>query len=379
MYIRNPLALLSLSLLLACGSSEGETGHAPSATTTANEPTTTTTVDEPDPSGDDQADSEDPVPTDDEEQPTAASPQIPEALLTALREITNEPVGVPDEFYYRSNELRHDVLTSHLQDIGGVTMGVGSDQLYTLAAMAGSSLIIGVDYDPRIRIVHAIYNALVPGAPTPDALIERFSPEARDASLALIEQSLAADSATARHATRIFTSRGDEMHEYLQRVQRRVYEGRPGSWLGSQAFYEHIHRLFSEQRVLAFAADLTGSPAIQQIGRALQAADLTVGILYMSNAEQFFPITAGEFRNNIRALPFADTSLVVRTVRHARLETPPSGRWHYMLHAADDMTRVISDGETIHTRELVNRIARDTSFRITPGISRMPAPTPNAS
>ena len=60
-----------------------------------------------------------------------------------------------------SNEWRHDVMFSKLANLGGVFIGVATDQNYTMAAAAHAELLVTMDYDLEVVRVHRMYHALI--------------------------------------------------------------------------------------------------------------------------------------------------------------------------------------------------------------------------
>jgi hypothetical protein len=70
---------------------------------------------------------------------------------------------------------------------------------------------------------------------------------------------------------------------------------------------------------------------------------LTVRVVYLSNAEQFFDYTP-EFIRNMRSLPVDDRSVLLRTDRSRKLKRAPGGRWHYVVHDFRDFLERIETG-----------------------------------
>lgn len=75
--------------------------------------------------------------------------------------------------YVVSNEQRFDLVAPLLHARGGALVGVGTDQNYTMAAMAQSSLVFIVDYDSVVPLVHEMYGVLVPTSAIPRAAVAR--------------------------------------------------------------------------------------------------------------------------------------------------------------------------------------------------------------
>ncbi len=291
-------------------------------------------------------------------------------LLAAL---PNEHIPAPREFYYRSNERRHDLVAAPLAGLGGAIVGVGADQLYTLSAYARSVLVVAVDYDQRVALVHDLYQVLVPRSETPAQLIAHFDPEREAATIALLID--AYDGSRERRLVRIYRRIRAQMRDYLQRQTRRLREGRPGSWLADAALYDHVRELFLQGRVLARTGDLTGTTTLRQIGATLRRLGLVVRVLYFSNAEQFFVYTP-DFRQNMLALPTDARTVVVRTTRHRSLPNAAGDRWHYIVQDFTDFAERLEAGVYGRSTVMLEDLAEAGAPFVGEGASRMTTEVP---
>src|SRR5262249_27032643 len=104
----------------------------------------------------------------------------------------------------------------------------------------------------------------------------------------------------------------------------------------------------------------------------------TVGLLYFSNAEQFFYYTP-DFVRNMNALPFADRAMVVRTIHHRRISNAPDDDWHYMVEEAGDFLERLETGFYKRSFALIaDLLAAGAPFLGQEGISTMGLDTPRA-
>ncbi len=279
-----------------------------------------------------------------------AAPVAAQAPLAPLSEehrgvldsIESEGTEPPEQHYFRSNEWRQDLLRPHLEGRGGALVGVGSDQNYTMAAMAGSSLIFVVDYDPRIPWIHEIYRVLVQASSTPEELIARFAPENERETRALLERGLE-DHPRAAAIVRHWQGRRSAWFPYLRRVSRLVRDGRPFSWLADESMYRHVRSLFEGGRVFARNGDVTVAGTLRAVGRACRQVGIPVRVVYFSNAEQFFLYTS-DFVENMDALPTDSRSVVVRTIRHRDTPVAADGRWHFVVQDFTDFEARLATG-----------------------------------
>lgn len=289
-------------------------------------------------------------------EPSALAPlsQESRARLTAIAEEHTPP---PAQHYFRSNEWFQDLLVEKLSGLGGAYVGVGSDQNYTMAALARSELLMLIDYDPRIPWVHRIYDVLVRKSATPAELIACFEPAQAEATAAALRDAFGSD-ANAAAMVKHFKGRTKLWHKYLERVQRT-----PSTWLSDASLYAHVRTLFTQGRVISRNGDLTATTTIRSIADTSQALEVPVRIVYFSNAEQFFKYTKS-FRESMAALPTDERSVVIRTVHHAKLvNAKPNDptEWHYMVQEFGDFKARMEAGyrtsfqlvhDLVHHREL---------------------------
>jgi hypothetical protein len=295
-------------------------------------------------------------------------------IVEAIPDENTEP---PGEHYYRSNEWRQDLLRPHLADLGGAFVGVGADQNYTMAAMAGSELLVLVDYDPFIPWIHQIYGVLIREAATPEELIARFADENEAETVELLRSSLASHPRLAR-MMRHFRGIRRAWHAYLERVQGLVRDGQPFSWLSSPELYAHVRGLFLAGRVIARNGDVTGTETMRAVGDACRRLGVTVRVVYFSNAEQFFEYTDG-FIANMHALPSDDRTIALRTMRHRSVPNAVDGQWHWLVHDYDDFLGRLDTGVYRRSFAFTADLLAVGDARIGPdGLSTMDAAIPRA-
>lgn len=304
--------------------------------------------------------------------PRADGPLGPDAraLLAAL---PSERIPAPQEFYYRSNERRHDLVAAQLAGLGGAIVGVGADQLYTLAGYARSSLVVAVDYDRRVALVHDIYAVLVPRSETPAQLVAQFDDDHEAATIALLRDAF--DDLQERQTVQLFRRVRRQMRDYLARQTERARGERPGSWLADPALYDHVRGLFRQGRVVARTGDLTGATTLRAVGSTLGRLGVVVRILYFSNAEQFFPYTP-DFRHNMAALPTDDRTVVVRTTRHRSLPNAEGDRWHYVVQDFTDFAERLDAGVYGRAAVMVEDLVAAGPPFVGDGVSRMTTELP---
>ena len=81
--------------------------------------------------------------------------------------------------YTRSNETRHYLFKSPINEIGGIHVGVGAEQNYIFAGWSKPKVMILMDFDQWIVDLHRAYSVMFAKAETPDAFIELWQKKNR--------------------------------------------------------------------------------------------------------------------------------------------------------------------------------------------------------
>ncbi|MEZ4585562.1 MAG: hypothetical protein R2909_04070 [Gemmatimonadales bacterium] len=116
-----------------------------------------------------------------------------------------------------------------------------------------------------------------------------------------------------------FTSYGRGPRSYYPTIRQLYLErdllGRQASFLAEEEGYAFLRDLERRGRVVPIVGDFGGLKALKGVGRFLRAHDLTLSVFYTSNVE-FYIFRQGTLRRyveNMRALPWSDPGLIVRS------------------------------------------------------------------
>ncbi|MGB0679081.1 MAG: hypothetical protein ACPGUV_05425, partial [Polyangiales bacterium] len=167
-------------------------------------------------------------------------------------------------------------------------------------------------------------------------------------------------------------------YDYLRKVQGLTRDGQPGSWLASARDFAHVRQLHQHGRVFAYTADLQGEQSIRALGRALRQHQVPVGVVYLSNAEQFVRYSRS-FIANMKALPTHTRTVLVRTMRHKFLPYAEDDKWAYIVHEFPDFLARLDTRAYGRSFAFAPDIAAGGApFRGKNGLSRITAATPRA-
>lgn len=209
--------------------------------------------------------------------------------------------------YYASNERDLHLVADEVRGLGGVLVAVAADPAYVLAGWSEPEAIVLVDLDPAIVRLHAIYAAFFAHAADAAAFGRLWTPEGADAARALLRTRPDAPELLA-----VYDEASPAVARRFAELERRMAANATPWLLSDAAQYERVAGLVRAGRVHALRGDFTRPGAVRAIGEALRAAGLGVGLLYLSNIEQYFLYTP-DFRANVHALPLAGAR-VLRTL-----------------------------------------------------------------
>ena len=305
-----------------------------------------------------------------------AGKPLPEELSQVLGSVEFDPFPeqlVLDAHYWVSNENFHHLYKPWIDDHGGILLGVGTDQNYLMAGWSRSPILLMMDFDEQIRNVHEIYGVIFRRTATPSEHVRAWSKEEQVVSW------LGEDFEGVR-LEELKTTYSRSRRSVLVRLRKVItdYKEREiPTYLSDQAQYDFVRSLWTNGRVFSLRGDLTADKTMVQIARALADHQLVLGIVYLSNAEQYFDFTP-EFRRNIIAQPFDERSVVLRTRPWDELGFPEGGSYHYNVQAAGNFREWL---ETHRVKNASRLLAgwRSNDDEI-PGLSevkRKPRPTSN--
>ncbi|MFH2008354.1 MAG: hypothetical protein ABI333_17345 [bacterium] len=240
-------------------------------------------------------------------------------------ETTDRLQALKGDRYLRSNETELQLFGPYINDLGGGYLGVGADQNYTLAAMAQSSHVWLMDYDPWVVRLHNIYRALILETDTPGGFVKLW-PQ-RNQVQALIAKYYGAYPAKLKELLWIYKRYRTFLKPYLRWSLKRKRKGVGVTWLSNETLYKRVRTMWQEGRFQPLAGDLHGANVFQGICAAAQRLGIKIRIVYLSNAEMYLPYSKS-FLANMKAVPWDAKTQLVRTVRGDKYPMK-SDRWHY--------------------------------------------------
>jgi formylglycine-generating enzyme required for sulfatase activity len=244
--------------------------------------------------------------------------------------------------YIRSNEALSSSWGPAIANIGGGYVGLGADQSYSFIAHARSTWAWLFDYDPTVVRIHHIIRAVVNVAETRAAFVKAFTTAEKKRTLARIDEEYASLDDAERDAIRtVFSSTHKKLwSEYARQMKPQKWKDGFG-WLSSDENYAYIRLLMTQGRIQSIKGNMLTDRALPSIALSARALGVPIRVYYPSNAEEQWKQLPAQYGVNIRALPFDDDSVVLRTLVTRQFHTS-SSKWHYLVHGGLHFQRWIA-------------------------------------
>ncbi len=236
-------------------------------------------------------------------------------LAAALQRIRPDPLPPATTcglHYVASNERRQYHFRRAVERLGGVWIGVGAEQNYTMAGWARPELLILLDFDQVVVDLHHVYRVAFAYSPDAERFLEFWHRRQRRRSAALLRSALADRPRLRRRALAVFRRYRRAVAVRLRGLRDAYRRAGQPVFLTDPEQYAHLRALVHTGRLHPLRGDLTARGSMRRLGRVLARHGRTVRALYLSNAEQYFQYTP-DFRRNVAALPVDEWSLLLRT------------------------------------------------------------------
>ncbi len=286
-------------------------------------------------------------------------PRLPDKTRQLLAGVGSDPPPeslTRNSHFWVSNEHHHAVWHDAIKGLGGVHLGVGTDQNFLLAGWSRASVLVLMDFDGSVPLLHRIYGLFFTRTGTPRRFLERWNESRAAESKAMIRQALAPDAPRlARRLDRIYTVARPLIRSRLRQVIKAHDKKGIPTFLTDQAQYDHLRALWQQGRVFALRGDLTGKVTVRGLARAMRLSGLQLGVLYLSNAEQYFDY-GPDFRRNIIELPWATRGVTLRTLAwgcHGLVSS--KDMYHYNRQAGRNFSAWMAHNTVLKAGRLLHR------------------------
>jgi hypothetical protein len=138
----------------------------------------------------------------------------------------------------------------------------------------------------------------------------------------------------------------------LARIRGRLRAHALPSFIDDAAEYEHVRTLARHSRLVVVRGDFDGDDTLAAVGSALRAASLRLGVVYLSNVEQYMAYTPN-FRRNFLALDLDVDAVVIRTLARRSFGRAPGDAYHYNVQSAPLFAEWLRRSKVGEVRELL--------------------------
>ena len=247
----------------------------------------------------------------------------PELLNATRKDLENR-------HYLTCDELHVAKFYPNLKGIKGAYIGVGSDQAYTFMGWMDAELAWLTDYDPWIKQEHRIYALFFERAETPEAFVSQWRSRNRAASRAMIAEHFATDPEKAL-ILQVFDSASYKVDVRMSRLIAMAKNYKIPTFVSDAAMYAHVRSMVLGGRVRPRVSNLLDTDGLTGVGNASRAVNVPIRVVYMSNAEDYWPYSE-QFRANMAGLNFDENSWILRTAA----SKPTNGDYRYNMQDAQN-------------------------------------------
>ncbi|MEZ4465637.1 MAG: hypothetical protein R3F43_14475 [bacterium] len=242
-----------------------------------------------------------------EDKAIAPLPAEAQAAFADIRQDPPPPEIVRNSHYWISNEYRHDLFRDTITGVGGVLIGVGTDQNYLMAGWARPEILVLMDFDAAIPRIHRAYKMAFEESANPADFLAFWEDDNAAAVLQRLEATYGGDDVhDGKRTLQAFKVAQPLIKRRLKKTIRDYGKRGVTTFLDDAEQYRWVRDLWRAGRVFAVRGDLTASQTMLDIGAAAKKAGVPVRVVYMSNAPQYFDFD-DQFRANIAALPMDES------------------------------------------------------------------------
>ncbi|MBK8259150.1 MAG: hypothetical protein IPK82_41650 [Polyangiaceae bacterium] len=272
----------------------------------------------------------------------AEIPPNPPDFLAELAALPADPT--PEKItlnthYVISNEDKPEVLRAAVSGRGGAYIGVGAEQSYLFAGWARADIMLLFDFDDWVVEINEVYAQIFTHAESPDDTIQLWGPDSRDRVKTWIIES-APNRTVADARIKVFTEAQPKIFYRLKWLKNKLSSPKVPFFGNDKAELDHIANLWRQKKARAVRGDLTAATTLSAFGNLARRAKWPVRVVYLSNAELYFPYEQGQYRANLANLPFDEKSIILHT------QPIDSKEYHYIWQNATEYTKWIAQVRT---------------------------------
>ena len=263
-------------------------------------------------------------------------PDDQQAVLKGIHEDPAPKSLIYNAHYVISDETRHDVFYNKIKDLGGMYVGVGTDQSYLYIGWSRPQVAVIMDFDKLIIDLHEVYRLIFLKAETPDEFVKLWYKENKKKIIAMIKEAFP-EPVKQKRIIKAFKFSRSWVAGKMGILKKHHKKHKVPIWITDAGQYKYIRDMFKAGRIVMLRGDLTATKAMPGIAEASKKLGIPVRVFYLSNCEQYF-FYEEQYRANIQALPTDAKTLFLRAFAWA--SNPDYGladtRYHYNWQSAEN-------------------------------------------
>lgn len=215
-----------------------------------------------------------------------------------------------------SNESRLDLFHRGLTGTrGGVYVGVGSIQNYTLAAWTKSDFIYLVDFTRIVVAINKAHIAFIKASPTADEYLQLWETTGVERARELLRNEYGNDP-DYELIDKAYTETRNYFRAYVRAMNTATARYNYKIYYQDPEQFAYLRRMALADRMRAVKGNLLGDTTLRAIGETVQQVHAPVNVLYLSNAEEYsiFKPYPAALRANVLGLPAGPDAVVLRTM-----------------------------------------------------------------
>ena len=172
-----------------------------------------------------------------------------------------------------------------------------------------------MDLDYVAVDVNRIHLYFLTQAPTYEEFRKLWDRKNRQTSYKLLEQRFSGDErdwGRIRRAWKVAHRGWNDVPERLRELRYMIRNFQLSTFANNPEDYAYVRTMALEGRIIAVPGDLNGAVTMKGIASRARQMEIPIRVVYMSNAEEYMRFPPN-MRENIRALPVDQRSIVIRT------------------------------------------------------------------
>ena len=244
------------------------------------------------------------------------------------------------QHFLRSDERHPELFYDHIKDLGHTYIGIGTDQGYVFVGWQRPTLAFMVDYDPWVIVLHRVYFAFFKECEDAECLLGYF--EDRDKGMNYLKER---EGLNDKLTLTVYKEAQKGVTHSLRSIRRLKQK----TFMNDPETYQYIRQMIFDGRMTTFQANLLGDRAFASIQSALNSIGASVGVLYLSNAENYWAYT-NQYKQNMLNLPYSDNAMIIRTIA----TKPYNADYRYSVQKAEVFKAWLEHPDTKSVKSVVS-------------------------